>query len=170
MPRALPCPAETSLRLYFDELVGRAKDAAHRAEKARAAALADPRQRARPPSRPAVFTAAPLTQAKRRARDDFLHMLKSMRDVKAETTWEEAAGICKDEPEWKDVRAEGVDEPGTGASVPAIHPPPACPETLASVIALHPARCSFVLHPAAPHHPAPSPTDSTKTSPAADRG
>ena len=31
----------------------------------------------------------------RRAREDFLHMLKHMRDVKADTAWEAAVEICK---------------------------------------------------------------------------
>ena len=30
-------------------------------------------------------------------------MLKHMRDVKPETSWEEAAELCKGEPEWADV-------------------------------------------------------------------
>ena len=51
-PPIIPFPAETSLRLYFDELLGRAKEAAAKAEK-----------------------------ALRRAREDFSHMLRSMRWV-----------------------------------------------------------------------------------------
>ncbi len=30
-------------------------------------------------------------------------MLKHMRDIKPETSWEEAAELCKGEPEWADV-------------------------------------------------------------------
>lgn len=45
----------------------------------------------------------PSSPQARRAREDFLYMLKHMRDVKAETSWEEAAELCKGEPEWGDV-------------------------------------------------------------------
>lgn len=61
-------------RLYFDELVGRAQEAAAKAER-----------------------------AARRAREDFSYMLRHMRDVKPDTTWEEAQAICGKEPEWKEV-------------------------------------------------------------------
>ena len=33
----------------------------------------------------------------RRAREDFLYMLKHTRGLKAETTWEEAVELCKGE-------------------------------------------------------------------------
>ncbi|PRW33660.1 pre-mRNA-processing 40A isoform A [Chlorella sorokiniana] len=68
---------DTSIKLYHDELVGRAKEEAHRAEK-----------------------------KARRAREDFQYMLKHMRDIKPETSWEEATELCKGEPEWADVPSE----------------------------------------------------------------
>ncbi|PSC74832.1 pre-mRNA-processing 40A [Micractinium conductrix] len=69
--------SETSIKLYHDELVGRAKEEAYRAEK-----------------------------KARRAREDFLYMLKHTRGLKAETTWEEAVELCKGEPEWGDVGSD----------------------------------------------------------------
>lgn len=41
-----------------------------------------------------------LTLQHRRAREDFAYMLKHMRDIRPDTTWEEAAAACAEEPEW----------------------------------------------------------------------
>ncbi|KAL4419958.1 hypothetical protein ABPG75_007056 [Micractinium tetrahymenae] len=69
--------SDTSIKLYHDELVGRAKEEAYRAEK-----------------------------KARRARDDFLYMLKHMRDVRADTAWEAASELCRGEPEWEGVASD----------------------------------------------------------------
>lgn len=123
----LPAHARCS-KLYHDELVGRAKEEAHRAEKkvrmiwqcllpAHGGAFdcTCPRHSCsvwggcsplnNPPlDPPPARFAPPLTvQQARRAREDFMYMLKHMRDVKPETSWEEAAELCKGEPEWADV-------------------------------------------------------------------
>lgn len=63
-------------KLYFGELVGRAQEAAAKAER-----------------------------AAKRVREDFYYMLKHMRDVKPDTTWDDAEAICGKEHEWKAVRA-----------------------------------------------------------------
>ncbi|KAL4857085.1 Pre-mRNA-processing protein 40A [Chlorella vulgaris] len=67
----LAAVSDTSIKLYHDELLGRAKEEAYRAEKKH-----------------------------RRAREDFAYMLKHMRDIRPDTTWEEAAAACGEEPEW----------------------------------------------------------------------
>lgn len=69
--------AEASIKLYHEELVGRAKEEAYKAEK-----------------------------KARRAREDFLYMLKHMRDIRADTTWEAAADLCRSEPEWEGVAGD----------------------------------------------------------------
>ncbi|KAL4420342.1 hypothetical protein ABPG77_006149 [Micractinium sp. CCAP 211/92] len=69
--------SDTSIKLYHDELVGRAKEEAYRAEK-----------------------------KARRAREDFQYMLKHMRDIKADTTWEAATELCRGEPEWEGVPSD----------------------------------------------------------------
>eukprot|EP00887_Chlorella_sp_A99_P000160 scaffold16.g160.t1 len=45
-------------------------------------------------------------KAKRRAREDFSHMLRSMRSIKADATWEAAQEACAGEPEWKEIEDE----------------------------------------------------------------
>lgn len=68
--------SETNMKLYFDELFGRAQEAAAKAER-----------------------------AAKRAREAFMIMLKEMRDIKVDTSWEEAESICKDQDEWADLKS-----------------------------------------------------------------
>lgn len=42
----------------------------------------------------------------RRAREDFAYMLKHMRDIKADTTWEAAVELCRAEPEWEGLASD----------------------------------------------------------------
>lgn len=58
-----------------------------------------PCQPAQPPLHPASLQA-------RRAREDFLYMLKHMRDVKADTSFEAATELCRGEPEWEGLSSE----------------------------------------------------------------
>lgn len=122
---ASPCPPPTPLersKLYWDELVGRAKEEAYRAEKKVGGSQGQARWQLAgvgpPPGWPASCTcyapthpsltesrvAAPCvrhiltryvcvrphTLQARRAKDDFLHMLKHMRGIAVDTTWEAA--------------------------------------------------------------------------------
>lgn len=49
---------------------------------------------------------APVHLQLRRAREDFAYMLKHMRGIKHDTTWEAAAELCGGEPEWRALEGE----------------------------------------------------------------
>ncbi len=114
LPRALPCS-----KLYHDELVGRAKEEAYRAEKKVRAGQCtaapdhtcilhrDPAPRGAP-RLPLINPPGPARESlqARRAREDFQYMLKHMRDIKADTTWEAATQLCRGEPEWEGVPSD----------------------------------------------------------------